>query len=63
MTDFAKLYDILGHKFKNQDLLITALRHPSLCYSKQKKCNNYERLELLGDAVLSLIIIDLLFKK
>lgn len=63
MTDFVKLYDILGHKFKNQDLLITALSHPSLCYSKQKKCSNYERLELLGDAVLSLIILDLLLKK
>lgn len=44
---------ILNYAFKDEELLNEALTHPS---SPQKK--NYERMELLGDAVLSLVITE-----
>lgn len=48
---------ILGYTFKNLNLLKQALTHPSLC-SKSNGLESYERLELLGDSVLNLVIID-----
>lgn len=57
---YDELYKILGYKFKNEENIEKALRHSSMCYLKKTKCNNYERLELLGDSVLSLIILDML---
>ena len=44
---------ILNYTFQNSDLLKRALTHPSVSGSR-----NYERLELLGDAVLSLVITE-----
>lgn len=43
--------DKFGIKFKNQDLLLTALTHS---YANENNCESYERLEFLGDAVLEL---------
>lgn len=63
MPNFESLYKTLEYSFKNEELLITALSHPSLCYVKQHKCNNYERLELLGDSVLSLVVLELLLNE
>ncbi len=51
--DFAELESRLGHRFANTALLEEALTHPSLQAEK-----NYERLELLGDAVLELVITE-----
>lgn len=48
--DFLEKY---GIKIKNKALLLTALTHTS--YSNEHNCENYERLEYLGDAVLELI--------
>ena len=59
---YKELYKKLGYTFKNEEVIETALRHPSMCYSRNQKCDNYERLELLGDSVLSLIILDMLLK-
>lgn len=58
--DYTELYKNICYTFKNDELLTNALSHPSLCYSRKNKCMNYERLELLGDSVLSLIVLDLL---
>lgn len=58
--NYEELYEKIYYRFKNKDLLTAALSHPSLCYSKKNKCINYERLELLGDSVLSLIVLDIL---
>lgn len=63
MADFKKLYETFEYSFKNEELLITALSHPSLCYLKQHKTNSYERLELLGDSILSFIILELLLNE
>jgi ribonuclease-3 len=53
----------INYQFKNQHLLQQALTHPSLINSKENKVLSYERLEFLGDKVLSLIIGEYLIKK
>lgn len=56
-----ELEKILNYNFKNKELLKEALTHPSL--SVNKKIKNYERLEFLGDSILSMVIIEYLYKK
>jgi ribonuclease-3 len=52
----------IEYKFKNTELLERALTHTS--YFKQKSAiNHFQRLEFLGDSVLSLIVSDFLYKK
>ena len=50
----------INYKFKNKSLIDLALTHSSF---KNKKNKNYERLEFLGDRVLSLVISEQLFLK
>lgn len=61
---FSKIHNILGFKPKNIAIFEKAFTHRSLNL-KDKKGNavNYERLEFLGDAMLSSIIAAHLFKK
>jgi len=54
-----KFLEKYGIKIKNQELLKTALTHTS--YSNEHNCENYERLEFLGDAVLELITSEYFF--
>ncbi|CAL4321395.1 ribonuclease III [Buchnera aphidicola] len=58
MTNFIinKLQKILGYKFKNKELLIQALTHRSA------SSQHNERLEFLGDSILSFIIANALYK-
>jgi len=56
------LYLILGYRFHNIEYLETSLTHPSMMYDSNKTLKNYERTELLGDAVLSLVITEELIK-
>lgn len=51
----------IGYTYKNIKLLERALIHSS--YGNEKKIKDNERLEFLGDSVLSLIISDYIFKK
>jgi ribonuclease-3 len=51
----------LGYGFKDQGLLRAALTHPSQEKSN-KKASTYERLEFLGDRVLSLLIAEWLYE-
>ena len=55
-----KLERVLGYSFAREDLLETALTHPSAAVGSDV---HYERLEFLGDAVLDLAIADLLMRK
>lgn len=55
-----QLENILGIKTRNISLYTTALSHRSV---KENADENNERLEYLGDAVLSSIVADYLFKK
>lgn len=54
-----KLEKEVGYIFKNKTLALEALIHPS-CDNKSYKQNN-ERLEFLGDAVLNLVISEMLY--
>ncbi len=56
MTDFEKK---IGYTFKNKEYLKVALSHSSYAYETHSKSN--ERLEFLGDSVLSLIVSEKLF--
>jgi ribonuclease-3 len=58
---YEKLYKIIEYEFKNEELLDIAFSHPSL-NNKGKRKNNYQRLELLGDSILSFVVVDLLLK-
>lgn len=52
----------MGYIFKNPDLLKTSLTHSSYANEVKKGTQNNERLEFLGDAVLSIIVSEYLFK-
>jgi ribonuclease-3 len=56
MTDFERK---IGYIFKNRALLAEALTHSSFTEGKTRVCN--ERLEFLGDSVLSLVVSEYLF--
>ena len=62
--NFEELEKNLGFRFKNHNLLREALTHRSyLNEFKKQPIQSNERLEFLGDAVLSFIVSDWLFKK
>ena len=54
-----ELEKIIGYRFKNSEILKTALAHSS--YANESRCQSYERLEFLGDSVLSIIISEYLY--
>lgn len=56
------LEENLGYRFKNTALLMAALTHPSL-QGGTARVEDYERLELLGDAVLTLVITEMLLER
>ena len=49
----------MGIEIKNKGLLETALTHSS--YSNEHDCDNYERLEYLGDAILEAVTSEYLY--
>lgn len=58
-----KLQTIIGHEFKNPDLLQQALTHPSLAHEQGVNGTQHnQRLEFLGDAVLQLVLTDYIFE-
>lgn len=58
--DRARAEQILGYTFKNPALLKEALTHASIA---DHRLDSNERMEFLGDAVLDLIICELLYLK
>ncbi len=62
--DVADLEQTLGVQFKNTDLLVQALTHRSYIneYEGEDIADN-ERLEFLGDAVIDLVVADMLYRK
>lgn len=50
----------IEYEFHNTTLLKEALTHPSISYMKVHQ-HSYERLEFLGDTVLSMIIAEILY--
>lgn len=55
-----QIEQITGHQFSDRALLVTALTHAS---SVENRLLSNERLEFLGDAILSLVICRALFEK
>ncbi len=59
-----KLEEIIGTSIHNPFLFVRALRHRStLIDSDFSKHESYERLEFLGDAVLDLIVSEIIFDR
>ncbi len=54
-----KYLEKMGIEIKNKELLETALTHSS--YSNEHNCDNYERLEYLGDAILESVTSEYLY--
>ena len=54
------LEEILGHRFADRDLLQRALTHRS--WAAENDGEDNERLEFLGDAVLQIVVTDLVMK-
>jgi ribonuclease-3 len=53
--------EILGHRFANRKLLEEALTHPGCAETRNGQPFNYQRLEFLGDAVLGLVVAEIVF--
>ncbi len=52
--------EIIGYRFKNEALLYEALSHSSFANEKKGRRSN-ERLEFLGDSVLSIVVSSYIF--
>ncbi len=62
----ARFQAILGMQFRDEDLLAQALTHSSFANENSyKDCSvrDNERLEFLGDAVLDMVVADMLYQK
>ncbi len=60
--DFSEFERILGIHFQNTELLHEALSHSSYANEKKKQRRSNERLEFLGDSVLSIVVSQYLFE-
>lgn len=52
----------INYTFKNKNYLKIALTHSSYANEKKEKLKHNERLEFLGDSVLSIVVSDYIFK-
>ena len=57
------LEENLKYSFKNKELLLNALTHSSYANEVRNGVSSNERLEFLGDSVLSIIVSDYLYKE
>lgn len=63
LAQLAALEERIGVRFRDRSLLDLALRHGSFSHEKGRDPGkSYERLEFLGDAVLSLVVADNLYR-
>lgn len=61
-SGYRTLEQALGYRFRTKTLLEMAVTHPSFRYENAETKDDNQRLEYLGDAVLSLIAAEYLFK-
>lgn len=52
----------IGYEYKDEQLLSNALTHSSYANESNRGISSNERLEFLGDAVLSIVVSDYLYK-
>ncbi len=62
MDNIAKFEEIIGYTFKNKQLIHQALSHSSYSNERKNPNGSNERLEFLGDSVLSIVVSDFLYK-
>ncbi len=57
--------EIAGYRFRDERLLVTALTHRSYLHEhpEDERAEDFERLELLGDAVIDLVVAEELFRR
>jgi len=60
--DYEKLEEKISYTFKNKELLKKALTHKTYAFEANTPLEYNERLELLGDSVLSFIVAEQLYK-
>ncbi len=60
-SDIQLLEKNIGYKFNNLNYLRTALTHSSYANESKSKIDSNERLEFLGDSVLSIVVSDYIF--
>ena len=58
--DFERISKEIGYKFKNKELLMTALTHTSYAYEKKVQSN--EKLEFLGDSILEFVSSEYIYE-
>ena len=58
-----KLEERIGYRFKDKNLLLTALTHSSYANEHAARgCESYERLEFLGDSILGAVTANFLYR-
>lgn len=65
-ADLAILEGLLGHTFRNRQLLVQALTHKSRIYEKAAEgipAADNEQLEFLGDSILGFVVSEFLVRK
>ncbi len=62
MANFENFEKIIDYTFKNKKLLTQALSHSSYANEKKHPDGSNERLEFLGDSVLSIVVSEYLYK-
>ena len=59
--DLAECEEIVGHSFRDKQILRTAFTHTS--YANEHNTQSYERMEYLGDALLDFFVAEYLYRK
>ena len=62
MKNITELLNQLSIPYRNLELYVLALTHPSFNADANTKHEDYERLEFMGDSVLGFVCADLIFK-
>ncbi|MCB2188121.1 MAG: ribonuclease III [Deltaproteobacteria bacterium] len=62
ISQLSRLCQVLEHEFQDLSRLDTALRHSSWVHEHPGLGDSNERLEFLGDAVLELVVTEILFE-
>jgi ribonuclease III len=63
-SELREIEDTLGHTFNDTCHLLSALTRRSFWHENRETCSEHnERLEFLGDAVLGLVIADILYQE
>lgn len=62
MESIEKFEKVIGYCFENKQLIYQALSHSSYANERKKPDGSNERLEFLGDSVLSIVVSEFLYK-